>query len=182
MNRNVLIAALFAVGLLSACDNRPVVYQQQPQVVQQAPVYAQPAPVVVQQDNSAANLATGMMLGHMMANGQRAPDVQRTVVNRTVYVNNNPVPAQAVAAVPTRTPSQTLMIPPKSVPPAALTGYAPKNVVTPTYAPAAPRIVPAAAPARPTPSYAPTRSFTSTPTRSFTSTPTRTTSTSSFKR
>lgn len=178
MKSKVLIAALFAVGLLSACDNRPVVYQQQPQVVQQAPVYAQPAPVVVQQDNGAANLATGLMLGHMMANGQRSQDVQvnRTVVNKTVIVNNHPAPAPVVAAVPTPAPSQTLMIPPKSTPPAAVTSYAPRNVVTPTFAPAAPRIVPAAAPApRPSaPSYAPSRSFTTSPTR--------TTSVSSFKR
>jgi hypothetical protein len=107
---------------LSACDNRPVVYQQQPQVVQAAPVYQQPgyvqqAPDVVQ-DNSANSLATGMLLGHMLSNGGSGSQVNRTVVNKTVIVNNHPAPAApiavAAAPMPVVKPSAPMYIPPKA--------------------------------------------------------------------
>jgi hypothetical protein len=101
---SLAFASVVAVTL-AACGNSNQQPQQQAQVAppaqvieQPAPqvVYAQPAqPVVVQQDHSAADLATGMMLGHMMAGGggttvvhhyhaAPAPVIhQTTVINRT---------------------------------------------------------------------------------------------------
>lgn len=114
--KTLLIASsvLMAVSL-AACDHhQPQVVevqpqqqyvQQQPQPAYQPPVVAQPvyvqpqAPVIVQQDNSANNLATGMILGAAMSGGNNrtvvvhhyspaiAPApviVNKTVVNKTV--------------------------------------------------------------------------------------------------
>lgn len=93
---------LLAVVALAACSKAPdpvpqqQVYQQPMQ--QAAPMPApvqyvqQPAPVMVQQDNGIGNLATGMLLGHMLSGGggggsnnvtRNTTVVNKTVVNRT---------------------------------------------------------------------------------------------------
>lgn len=129
MKRSVIIAAILSATLLSACDNRPVAYVQPAQVVQ--PAYAQPGyvqqgyaqPVVVQ-DNSASNLATGMLIGHMLSSGSNSGSSyeHNTVVNKTVIVNNHPAPVQQVAQAAPSTPqvapkpvTQTMNIPAKSM-------------------------------------------------------------------
>lgn len=120
---------------------------QQPVYAQPAPVYAQPAPVVVHDGgNAAGNLATGMLLGHMMSNGgggRNDTTVNKTVVNKTVIVKNYAAPA---APVPQAAPAAPSYVPP-----------APRPVVQQTMN------IPAA---RPAPAPAPTRSVSFAPAKS----------------
>jgi PPE-repeat protein len=109
------LALIAAVLALSACSKPPEPQQQaqvpaQQQVYQQAPVQQapvqyvqQPQPVIVQQDSGIGNLATGMLLGHMMSGGGGGGNVTRntTVVNKTV-VNKTYV---RPSAAPTRSSS-----------------------------------------------------------------------------
>ena len=64
-------------------QNPEVVYQQAPQ---------QSQPVVVQQHDSAGNLLTGMMLGHMLSNSGSS---NRTVVNKTIINKNYVKPSRS---------------------------------------------------------------------------------------
>ncbi len=201
MKRTILFVAIFAA--LAGCSDR------QPQVVYQQPapvVYQQPQqPVVVQQhDNSGAALVTGMAVGAMISNANNNRDrdyrePSHTTINKTVYVNQAPVPVQtptttnrfvppapiAVAPTPVTRPGQSLYIPPvrQAVAPTPAPNFTPRNVVTPTMAPARPMVVSTPAPApRPTVSYAPSRPTTTTTVRSTSSFSTSKSTSSSFKR
>ena len=123
--------ALLAVIALAACSKtpepQPVAQQQVPQqqVYQQpmqqaqpmpAPVQyvQQPAPVVVQQESGIGNLATGMLLGHMLSGGggggggssnnvtRNTTVVNKTVVNKT-YVQQAPKPTAVSRPAPSAT-------------------------------------------------------------------------------
>ena len=97
--------ALMAVVALAACSKAPEPQQQVPQqVVQQqaapqqvyqqpAPVQyvQQPAPVVVQQESGLGNLATGMLLGHMLSGGGGGGGSSSNVTRNTTVVNKTVV-------------------------------------------------------------------------------------------
>ena len=81
-----IIGSLIVLMMLSACNQQQPVYAQvaQPAYVAPAQVVAAPPAVIVQ--NSGGDLATGMMLGHMLSGGSRTTIVHHTtVISRPVY-------------------------------------------------------------------------------------------------
>lgn len=104
-----------------------VAQQYAPQAIQgvQQPVYVQqPSQPVIVQDNSGSNMvagmAIGMMAGHAMSGGSyydHRPgysdnsSYNKTVINKTVIVNNHPAPIIA-AGTPAPRVTQSVSIPP----------------------------------------------------------------------